>query len=93
MDHAEIDQLLAMPKIPERFLNMERYRTPPEMVPEGERVCPRCQTELSVITVDGIALDACVSCSGFFCDIGEVGSLVRASEIRYAQKQRAGEQA
>jgi Zn-finger nucleic acid-binding protein len=87
LDHREIDELFAIPKIPERFLNQERYREPPLMVAEGERVCPRCGKDLRVIEVDGIVLDACGACKGFFADLGELRQLADAAERRFRTKQ------
>ena len=80
--------MFGLPKIPERFLNMELYRELPDMVPEGERTCPRCCEVLKVIQVDGICLDACSGCKGFFADLGELRSLAEAAEKRFEASQR-----
>ena len=82
-DHIEIDEILAIPKLPARLTSQELYRDPPELIPEGERSCPRCSESLKTIHVDDVTLDACASCKGFFADIGEVDRLAAASEQRY----------
>jgi Zn-finger nucleic acid-binding protein len=87
LDHEEIDELFSLPKIPERFLNMERYREPPPSAAEGNRVCPRCEERLKVIAVDGISLDACSGCKGVFCDLGELRLLAEAAERRFEVSQ------
>lgn len=91
LDHQEIDRLFAIPKIPERFVNMERYREPPPLIPEGRRSCPRCPETLKLISVDGISLDACSGCKGVFCDFGELRLLAEAAERRFAAEQRQKE--
>lgn len=88
LDHREIDELFALPKIPERFLNMEMYREAPEMVEQGQRICPRCEEQLKLIEVDGIELDACSACKGFFADLGELRKLAEAAEARYARESK-----
>lgn len=89
LDHKEVDALFSMDSIPERFINQELYREPPEFVPEGQRKCPRCLVELKTIEVDGIKLDACSDCKGFFADLGELRRLAEAAERRYEESQRA----
>lgn len=89
MDHGEIDQIFALRKIPDRLVNHEVYREPPMEVPEGERLCPRCDDLLAVIEVDGIRLDACPECKGFFADIGEIKRLSQAAEQRFQDEQRS----
>ena len=92
LDHEEIDQIFSMANLPGRLVNQEMYRDPPDLIPEGERHCPRCTELFKVIQVDGITLDACSSCKGVFCDIGELKELALAAEMRYQreQAQRAG---
>jgi Zn-finger nucleic acid-binding protein len=87
-DHMEIDQILAMPRLPERLISQQLYHDPPLMRPEGERPCPRCRELLKTINVDGISLDACSLCKGFFADLGEVGALTQAAEKRFESSQR-----
>lgn len=86
LDHGEVDQIFALKKIPPRLLNNEIYHEPPTEVPEGERLCPRCDDFLAVIEVDGIRLDACTQCKGFFADLGEVRRLSEAAERRYEEE-------
>lgn len=81
-DDLELDELFALQKVPERFLSMQRYRKEPEMVKEGQRECPCCGKLLLIIDVDGVSLDACKHCYGFFADIGEVRQLMLVSEER-----------
>ena len=83
LDHGEIDQLFALKKLPERLMNSEVYNKAPQAVPEGHRTCPRCNAFLLVIEVDGIKLDACAQCKGFFCDLGEFARLEAAAQQRY----------
>lgn len=85
LDHQEVDQLFALPQLPQRLLNHERYHTPNREIPEGQRQCPRCLRPLLVIEVDGIRLDACPGCQGFFCDLGEFALLEEAA-VRRAQQ-------
>lgn len=87
LDHGEIDQLFALKKLPERLMNAEIYHEPAQTVPEGHRTCPRCNTFLLVIEVDGIKLDACSKCKGFFCDLGEFAKLEAAATRRYQEEQ------
>ena len=87
-DHMEVDELLAMAKIPGRLTSQELYGDPPELRPEGERPCPRCGEFLKTINVDGIHLDACSACKGFFADLGEFQALALASEKRFEASQQ-----
>jgi Zn-finger nucleic acid-binding protein len=86
LDLGEIDQLFALKKLPVRLMNNEIYVKPEQVVPEGHRTCPRCNTFLVVIDVDGIALDACTGCKGFLCDLGEFARLEAAAERRYREQ-------
>lgn len=86
LDHGEIDQLFSLKKLPERLMNHEVYREPDQIVPEGHRTCPRCKAFLLVIEVDGIKLDACPNCKGFFCDLGEFAKLEEAATRRYREE-------
>ncbi len=90
LDHGEIDQLFALSKLPERLMNHEQYTEPEETVPEGHRTCPRCNVFLLVIEVDGITLDACSKCKGFFCDLGEFAKLEAAAQRRYREQKARG---
>ena len=91
LDLGEIDRLFALKKLPDRLLNHEVYHTPAQVVPEGHRTCPRCNSFLVVIDVDGISLDACLDCKGFFCDLGEFANLEAAAERRYREQNSAGD--
>lgn len=91
LDHGEIDQLFALKKLPERLMNHELYREVEEKVPEGHRTCPRCNSFLLVIEVDGITLDACSGCKGFFCDLGEFARLEEAAARRYNEQHEGAE--
>jgi Zn-finger nucleic acid-binding protein len=91
LDHGEIDQLFALKKLPERLMNHELYREIELKVPEGHRTCPRCNDFLLLIEVDGIKLDACSQCKGFFCDLGEFARLEEAAARRYRQQSQPPE--
>ncbi len=85
LDHKEIDQLLSLKQLPERLINAEIYERPTQSISEGHRTCPRCLEFLIVVDVDGIRLDVCSECKGFFADRGEVKLLDDASERRYKE--------
>lgn len=91
LDHREIDQLFAMPNIPARFMDQERYGEAPEMVDEGSRQCPRCVESLRTVKIDGIVLDACPKCRGIFADMGELKQLAEAAERRFQAVEERGE--
>ena len=90
LDHREIDELFALQNIPARFLDQQRYGEPPVMIPEGKRVCPRCEEALRTVEVDRIKLDACSSCHGIFTDLGELKQLAEAAERRFREFQKRG---
>lgn len=77
-DHQEIGQLLTLQRIPRRFLETAEQRTPLKRVEEGRRVCPRCEVGLELAEVEGVRLDTCPECRGFFADAGEIRRLFDA---------------
>ena len=86
LDKGEVDQLFSLKEIPHRLINSEVYHSPDQLVPEGHRTCPRCNTFLKLVPIDGIKLDVCSDCHGFFTDIGELKQLAKAAENRYEQE-------
>ena len=89
LDYGEIDQLFQEEKLPESLMAAETLSKPAMRVPEGHRTCPRCTDFLKLVTVDGISLDVCSNCKGFFTDLGELKSLAEAAEIRFAKERGA----
>lgn len=83
-DKGEEDELFSLRRIPGRFLH--KGDPPPRLrlVPEGERECPRCEVTLNTVQVDGVTVDSCSGCQGFFTDFGEVRRLAEAAEGRQA---------
>ena len=87
LDHMEIDELFSFPKIPERLISQQVHGETPDMVPVGERYCPRCRETLTTVNVDGVELDVCAQCKGLFTDLGEIRRLAEAAEKRYESDQ------
>lgn len=73
-DEGEEQELFALRKVPSRFLK-EGGTAGLRTIPEGERDCPRCHQRLQTKQVQGVSLDCCPDCKGFFADLGEIGRL------------------
>jgi Zn-finger nucleic acid-binding protein len=83
LDHREIDELFGQEELPARLLDEDQVQQPDHVVPEGHRTCPRCKTFLKLVQVDGISLDVCSECKGFWADLGELEGLAAAAERRF----------
>ena len=46
-------------------------------MPEGERVCPRCESSLRVYVHNGVNVDVCGKCRGMFLDRWELQELFK----------------
>lgn len=86
LDHHEIDALFSMSKIPGRLTDPEIYKAPATQIPEGHRTCPRCNVFLTLVPLEGISLDVCARCKGFFTDLGELKTLAEAAERRFREE-------
>lgn len=75
-DEGEEGKLFSLRRVPARFLQGDPPGLP--QVEEGQRLCPRCEVELSTVNVDGVTLDRCSGCKGFFADFGEIRELLEA---------------
>jgi len=87
LDSKEIDLLFQEENLPEQLVNASEDEQPLARVPEGHRTCPRCNIFLTLVEVDGIKLDVCSDCKGFFADRGEFQQLASAAERRYREQQ------
>jgi Zn-finger nucleic acid-binding protein len=86
LDHEEVDEIFGEEKLPARLMEGCLGEAPGTTVPEGHRTCPRCKTFLKLVEVDGIRLDVCSECKGFFADLGELKELAEAAERRFAEE-------
>lgn len=77
-DEGEENELFSLRRVPGRFLKGDPPGQP--RVEEGERQCPRCEVLLATVVVDGVTLDRCPDCNGFFADFGEVRELFEAQD-------------
>lgn len=83
LDHQEIDEIFGHVELPSSLVEGHHEQKPSMTVPEGHRTCPRCMTFLKLVEVDGIKLDVCSACKGFFADLGEMKKLAEAAEQRF----------
>ena len=83
LDHTEIDEIFGHVELPSRLIADDLHQKPEMVVPEGHRTCPRCKTFLKLVEIDGIKLDVCSGCKGFFTDLGELNKLAQAAEERF----------
>lgn len=83
LDHKEIDELFVVEQLPEKLMADSSSRVSLVAIPEGDRTCPRCNEFLTLVDVDGIRIDVCSHCKGFFLDPGEFKQLALASEARF----------
>ena len=49
--------------------------------------CPGCESTLSTIEYEGIAVETCGTCSGCWLDADELGQIVRIREQRFSPEQ------
>ena len=50
--------------------------------------CPRCDTTLSTIDYEGVAIETCSSCGGEWLDDTELGHIVRIREETFSAEER-----
>lgn len=49
------------------------------------KICPKCRTQLHEISYEGIPLDTCETCKGYWCDDSELGEIVKRREIAFSK--------
>ena len=86
LDHKEVDEIFGWVELPGRLMEGELHQKPDMIVPEGHRTCPRCKTFLKLVEVEGVNLDVCSDCKGFFADLGELKKLAEAAEARFQEE-------
>jgi Zn-finger nucleic acid-binding protein len=56
-------------------------------IQEKKMQCPKCDLPLKGIDYQGIHIETCPSCGGDWLDAGELGSIVRARNTRFDEKE------
>lgn len=67
-----------MRSLPSWLLDPVPSRAAQDLVPEGQRTCPRCQTPLQTADSKGVLVDLCASCQGLWLDRGELNRVLRS---------------
>lgn len=57
---------------------LEKLRAKLASAPKG--LCPRCGTALTQKSIEGVTVDACESCKGFWLDHGALDTLVNRKD-------------
>ncbi len=77
LDGGELQKIIeAGKRIPLKILNMSSYKENSERTPEGNRICPRCGSGLSLQKMNGITIDVCQDCKGILFDQSELYDLL-----------------
>ncbi len=43
--------------------------------------CPRCNVDMTIAVRYGVSIDTCPSCSGIWLEKGELGTIIRQTEV------------
>lgn len=77
LDKGEPEELAKMDVLGKHLLEPMTFDDSRKKMPEGERICPRCEVKLEVHLHNGVTLDICPKCIGIFLDRWELQELFR----------------
>lgn len=77
LDRDEPEQLAKMDILEKHLLQPMTFDDSRKVMPEGERVCPRCETTLKQYLHNEVTVDICSKCRGMFLDRWELQELFR----------------
>jgi len=72
LDKGELAAFIRKGKIPERLVSTFCLDMRKMKMMDGERNCPRCNVQFKIIDYDGVFVDFCPQCEGFWFDRGEL---------------------
>lgn len=72
LDKDELAEFIRKGKIPNRLVSTFCLDMRKMKMKDGDRICPRCSALLKVIDHNGIFIDHCTDCGGFWFDRGEL---------------------
>lgn len=78
LDKNELVVLSKMRSLPGWLLEPVPSAPDKDLVPEGERECPRCQMKLQTADSKGVRVDLCRGCEGLWLDRGELNRLLKS---------------
>lgn len=77
LDKNELKALAKMRALPGWLLEPIPSAPDKDLVPEGQRECPRCKMKLQTADSKGVQIDLCRGCEGVWLDRGELNRLLQ----------------
>jgi len=81
LDPGELDKIqIVMEELDHRFARRQDVQPAVHL---DHKECPRCKVQLHVVEYEGVELDTCPSCKGYWCDRGELRQILKRREVKF----------